>query len=574
MPERMKRLPTIDWSKLKILVVDDQRTAAVLLKSLLKNIGIHTTNIDMAFSYEEAIRYCQNNHYQLLLTDYHLNKALNGNELTTLLRQKKLLSSDCGILVLSGDHSREVILTTLSIEPDSFLSKPITIAGLKQKLEEICNDCAQRKPIYAALENNDIPLAIRIAKQQLSEYGHHHKIEGLLLDLLIEQKDWEQVKRLTTLLIIQNPTHKISLVDARISHHEGDINTAINKLQQLVARSPLYVDAYDFLSLYQEENKQYHDALNSAKQALNYTPSVTHRVLQVAQLAANLNDSESLIKAGKVLASHLPIIDVSWVTRFAEFTAIFEQLYFAQTSHRLQRQLIQQLKGIHQLAIKRLLPIQQPFLTLYGQITLARFLLANDQPLKAKRRLMVSLSAHFDAITKLPSVILIEILPALFHLGEAQLIFDIYQVFKQRDRIDGHSQNRLTELKKNTTSINSIRALMIDLKEAKILLEQDHIADLVTLQHYNDIISRYPLCSEAHLGRLQSLYQLNLYDQDKIKESIKAINMMPLPSALAEWRNNIFQCLLIKMTKTQHNITIDPYLRRYHSKNTITTFIS
>ncbi|MGF1791683.1 response regulator [Photobacterium profundum] len=574
MPERMKRLPTIDWSKLKILIVDDQRTAAVLLKSLLKNIGIHTSNIDMAFSYEEAIRYCQNNHYQLLLTDYHLNRALNGNELTTLLRQKKLLSSHCGILILSGDHSREVILTTLSIEPDSFLSKPISIVGLKRKLEEICNDCAQRKPIYTALENNDITLAISIAKQQLSEYGHHHKIEGLLLDLLIEQKDWEQVKRLTTLLITQNPTHKISLIDARVSHHEGDINTAIHKLQQLVTRSPLYVDAYDFLSLYQEENEQYHDALNSAKQALNYTPSVTHRVLQVAQLAANLNDSDNLIKAGKILASHLPIIDVSWVTRFAEFTAIFEQLYFAQTSQRLQRQLIQQLKGIHQLAIKRLLPIQQPFLTLYGQITLARFSLADDQPLKAKRRLMVGLSAHFDAITKLPSVILIEILPALFHLGEAQLIFDIYQVFKQRDRIDGHSQNRLAELKQNTTSINSIHALMIDLKEAKMRLEQEHIADLVTLQHYNDIISRYPLCSEAHLGRLQSLYQLDLYDQDKIKESIKAINMMPLPSALEEWRNKIFQCLLIKMTKTQHNITIDPYLRRYHSKNTITTFIS
>lgn len=574
MPERMKHLPTIDWSKLKVLIVDDQRSAAALLKSLLKNIGIHTANIDMAFSYEEAIGYCQNNHYQLLLTDYHLDKTLNGNELTTLLRQKKLLASDCGILVLSGDHSREVILATLSIEPDSFLSKPITIVGLKQKLEGICNDCTQRKPIYAALENNDIPLAIRIAKQQLSEYGHHHKIEGLLLDLLIEQKDWEQVKRLTTLLITQNPTHKISLVDARISHHDGDINTAINKLKKLVIRSPLYVDAYDFLSLYQEENEQYHDALISAKQALNYTPSVTHRVLQVAQLAANLNDSDSLLKAGEILASHLPIIDVSWVTRFAEFTAIFEQLYFAQTSHRQQRQLIQQLKGIHQLAIKRLLPIQQPFLTLYSQITLARFLLANGQPLKAKRRLMIGLSAHFDAIAKLPSVILIEILPALFHLGEAQLIFDIYQVFKQRDRIDGHSQNRLAELKQNTTSINSIRALMIDLKEAKVRLEQDHIADLVTLQHYNSIIIRYPLCSEAHIGRLQSLYQLNLYDQKKLKESIKAVNMMPLPNVLAEWRDNIFQCLQVKMTNTQHNIPIDPYLRRHHNKNTTSTFIS
>ncbi|PSW04095.1 hypothetical protein C9I89_15680 [Photobacterium lipolyticum] len=564
----------IEWTKLKVLIVDDQKSASTLLKSLLGNLNIHLINI--ANTYEEAIRYCMSNHYQLLLIDFHLDHALNGSELATLLRKKKLLAPDCGIIMISGDHSIEVILTTMTIEPDCFITKPITMAGLAKKITQVCVDCAQRQSIYQAMACHDIPQAIQLCKQLLRQNGHNHKIEALLLDLLIEQGDWEQAKRFTQLLHSQNPTHKITITEAQIAHHDGNIAQAIAILEQLIVSAPLCVEAYDRLSNYQQENKQYYDALETAERALKFTPSVSHRALQVAQLAADLGKTDHLIESGKTLATHLPIIDVNWIICFAEFTAIFEQHFFAQTSSKIQRQLLQQLKAIHQRAYNRLLPKQQPFLTTFGHITLGRFSLAQQQSLKAKRRLMVGLSSYFYTITKLPSVILAEALPPLIVLGETQIIAEIDNVLKLRDRFDGHSQNRLYALRQNTPLINGVQALVRELALANEDLNNGmqtrHTQN--ALLRYDDILIRYPYCSEAHLGRLQCLYQLNRLDEDNIKQSIQAVSIMPLPEKLELWRASLFEQLATRYAHPQQKNTVTSQLQRHQKYQLLASMLT
>jgi len=524
----------IDFSKLKLLIVDDQRSAALMFKSLLQSLDVK--DIDIVFNYEGAIESCKNNHYDLLLIDYHLDGTLNGCELTSLLRRRAFISAECGIIMISGDTSTEVILTSMTVEPDSFITKPVSLSVIKKKLQEVYTACMQRKPIYDALEVHGIPAAIELCKKQLRKLGHNHKIEGLLLDLLIEINEWEQVERFTNILKKENPSHKLNLIEARLLHHRGKQAEAIALLQHLIRRSPLNIESYDYLANYQEENKQYYDALNTAEKALHFTPSVSHRALSVAQLAADLNKSDNLIAAGKLLAAKLPIIDIGWIIRFAEFTAIFEQLYFTQNSHKIRRQLRQELKAIHQRAHSRLLPAQQPFLDCFGHITLARLSLAQNQPLKAKRRMMLGLAPHFGTITKLPSVVLADALPALIHLGETRVIGEIYRTLKLRDRFDGHSQNRLQALRTNEALIQSIKNLEKTLAYCRQLSSTES-AQALTL--YEQVLIDYPYCTEAHLGRLQRLNQLKLFDKDNVRQSLQAITLMPLPDDLALWRDQV-----------------------------------
>ncbi|MCW8331589.1 response regulator [Photobacterium sp. SDRW27] len=523
-----------DFSKLKLLIVDDQRSAALMFKSLLHSLDVE--KIDLSFNYQSAIESCQKNHYDILLIDYHLDGTLNGCELTALLRKRGYISAECGVIMISGDTSTEVILTSMTVEPDSFITKPVALSVIKKKLEEVHTACMQRKPIYDALELKGIPAAIELCKKQLRKLGHNHKIEGLLLDLLIEINEWEQVERFTAILKKENPSHKVSLCEARLLHHKGKLPEAIALLQHLIKRSPLNIESYDYLSNYQEENKQYYDALNTAEKALHFTPSVSHRALTVAQLAADLDKSENLIAAGKLLAAKLPIIDISWIIRFAEFTAIFEQLYFTQRSNNARRQLKQELKAIHQRARSRLLPNQQPFLDCLGHITQARLLLALNQPLKAKRRVMLGLAPHFDTISKLPSVVLADALPALIHLGETRIIADIYRALKLRNRFDGHSQNRLDALVTNEALLQSLKNLENTLVHC-VELSNGQPEQALTL--YEQILIDYPYCTEAHLGRLQCQNLLNQFDEGKTRQSLQAIVAMPLPDKLATWRNKV-----------------------------------
>ena len=524
----------IDFSKLKLLIVDDQRTAALLFKSLLQQLNIN--NIDISLSYKDAIESCQKNHYDLLLIDYHLDGALNGCELTSLLRRREYISAECGVIIISGDTSTEVILTSMTVEPDGFITKPVTLSVLKKKLQEVHVTCMHRKPIYNALEIQGIPAAIRLCKKQLQKLGHDHDIEALLVDLLIEAEEWQQAERFVTILKKENPSHKVSLCEARLLHQKGKLAEAIALLKKLIRHAPLNIEFYDYLSNYQEENKQYYDALNTAERALHFTPSVSHRALTVAQLAAELDKADNLIAAGKLLAAKLPILDISWIICFAEFTAFFEQLYFTQSADRARRQLKQELKAIHQRAHTRLLPHQQPFLNSFGLITLARLLLSQGQALKAKRRLMLGLSTYFDSIAKLPSVILADALPALIHLGETRLIAGIYRALKLRDSFDGHSQNRLNALSSNEVLLQSVKHLENTLAHCAELPSTES-AQALTL--YEQILVDYPYCTEAHLGRLQCLHQLKQFDEARLRQSLEAIATMPLPADLANWRDQL-----------------------------------
>ncbi|WP_299021338.1 response regulator [uncultured Photobacterium sp.] len=539
----------INFSKLKLLIVDDQRSAALMLYSMMQKLGMK--NIDTTLSYQDAIERCKIKHYDFLLVDYHLDNTLNGFELLCLLRRRKYVSASCGVIMISGDSSTEVILTSMAVEPDSFITKPVTLSVLEKKFTDARIASQQRKPIYDTLNIHGIQPAIDLCKQKLRQQGHNHRIEELLLDLLIEKGEWEQAERFTNILIKENPTHKVSLIKARIAHHKGKHAEAIAMLQQLIQHSPLNIDAYDYLSNFLEEKKQYHEALVTAETALQFTPSISHRALKVAQLAANLDKSDNVIAAGKTLAARLPIIDISWLIRFAEFTAIFEQVYFLQSYSSRRKRLRQELKAIHQRAFSRLLPHQQPFLDCFGHITMARLSLAEEQPLKAKRRLMLGLSPYFDIINKLPSVILADVLPTLINLGETKIIGEINRALKLRDSFDDHSQNRLDALKQNEALIQSVKNLETVLAHCYPLLANRPEEALAL---YEQILIDYPYCTEAHLGRLQCLNQLHVFEPSQTRLSLQAISSMPLPEDLALWRDQLLSTMATANTSSPQQV--------------------
>ncbi|UTV28410.1 response regulator [Photobacterium atrarenae] len=521
----------------KILIIDDQRSAALCLKGQLQQLG--TFRVDIALTYQQALDSCQQTHYDLLFVDYHLTHHFNGFELINLLRKRNYLSALSGLIMMSSDHSLEVVLTAMAAEPDSFITKPIALAPLKTKIAEVQAAIQARAPIYHTLGQAGVPAAIERCKQQLQRTGHDPKLESLLLDLLITAGQWQAVATLITHLKQYPPTHKLLLAEARLLHHQGQRQKAITLLEQLLHRSPLIIEAYDYLSHYQEENKQYYDALKTAETALAFTPGISHRALTAAQLAADLNRHEELIAAGRTLAERLPIMDISWIICFAEFTAIFEKLYFTQPSDKLRRQLRQALATIHRRALQRVTPYQMPFLISFGHLITCRLKLGTARSTittrKARRRLMLGLAPYFDRIPRLPSVMLADALPALAHLGETRLVGEICRALKLRDQFDGHSRHRLDDLKTDQVLGEAVRNLERQLNFGAQALVSEPATALMT---YEQVLSEYPLCTEAHLGRLESQLRLHVGSEQqlKLRQSLSVISESPLPAGLHQWR--------------------------------------
>ncbi|MEC6815412.1 response regulator [Photobacterium toruni] len=520
----------IDWQHVKVLIIDDQLSSALLIQNILHSIDL--TTIDIATNCKNALQLCKTTAYDLILIDFHLDPQLSGSELLTVMRKKNCISSYCGIIFISGDRTPEVIVTSISMDADSFLSKPLNIGILKQRIVTVYQACLKRKPIYIALENKHISTAISLCRQLLQLHGHNIDIEIILLDLLIDQQDWIQAQQLLTLFSERSQHHKLILRKAQLMHKQGDDVAAIQQLQILIKQVPLFVEAYDELAVLLQQQHQSNAAKDIAYQALRLTPSISHRSLLTAQLAVKTNDPSLFMKTGKILVTHLPLIDNDWIIQFAQFTTLFEQLHSQQLSPQRQQQLIKQLTKLHQQARRRLTRHQKIILTAFRHITLARFAATNKHPLKAKRRLLHGLKYYFGQMSQAPMAIIVDALPLLIHFGETGLIKEAYQTIMTQNVLDDHCHHRLNQLQENKFIIENIRLLIEQLATAKATIDPDPQRAYCI---YQTILRDYPYNTEAHLGRINSLLMTQQMHHPDINTSLRQIKKMPLASPLLEW---------------------------------------
>ncbi|PSU87348.1 response regulator [Photobacterium kishitanii] len=545
MTEEFTKAPLHNPHDIRVLIIDDQPSSGALIKNILDSINI--TTVDIATDSDSAFQLCKNTRYDLMIIDFHLEPNLNGSELLAAIRKRNHISSHCGVVFISGDRTPEVIVTSMSIHADSFLTKPLNIGKLKKRVIAIYQACLLRQPIYTALDNHQTSHAIELCRQLLLYKGHNLEIEILLIDLLIEQQDWQQATQLLTTFSQHTNNHKLILRQARLKHRLDETQAAIHCLHSLIKQVPLYVEAYDELASLLQQQHRYNDAKIIAQQAMVLTPGICHRSLLVAQLATDANDLSLFFEAGKVLATHLPIIGNDWIASFAEFTAIFEQLVSQQLS--LPQKLLISLKTIQQHAKRRLTYKQQATLADFSHITLARFAFSTQQPLKAKRRLLHGLARYYGKMSQAPTAIMIDALPLLIHFGETRLIGEIYQALMSGDLLDDYSYRRLAQLGGNKFLIANIRLLISQLVTAKSMLNHDpHRAYCI----YQTILRDYPYCTEAHLGRITCLLPQPQFTDNHINDSLYLIKKMPLPPPLSGWFTQLQQ--QIKDEKTIINV--------------------
>jgi len=80
-------MSSTDYSKLRVLIVDDFNSFRLALSKMLSEFGF--SHIDSAANGTEALNYCKKQSYDLVLCDYNLGPGKNGQQLLEELRQYK-----------------------------------------------------------------------------------------------------------------------------------------------------------------------------------------------------------------------------------------------------------------------------------------------------------------------------------------------------------------------------------------------------------------------------------------------------------------------------------------------------
>jgi CheY-like chemotaxis protein len=126
----------MDLRALRILIVDDNRNAAEIVKSVLASVG--AKDMELATTAEKAFEVLQAGRCDLVVVDQNLGKGDEGIALVRRIRTDPRSNNPyLPILMLTGYTEQRRVQAARDAGVTEFLSKPFTIVGLLRRMEAL-----------------------------------------------------------------------------------------------------------------------------------------------------------------------------------------------------------------------------------------------------------------------------------------------------------------------------------------------------------------------------------------------------------------------------------------------------
>ncbi len=130
---------SVDLS-LPVLVVDDYRTMARIIRNLLKTIGF--TDIDEAADGSEALGRLAERDYGLIISDWNM-LPMTGYEFLQRVRASERYSH-IPFLMVTAESKTENVIAAKKAGVSNYIVKPFTAETLRNKIEAVLGSVADK----------------------------------------------------------------------------------------------------------------------------------------------------------------------------------------------------------------------------------------------------------------------------------------------------------------------------------------------------------------------------------------------------------------------------------------------
>ncbi len=275
-----------------MLLVDDQHSFQVMVKSMLFNMGI--TNITFADTPEDARKLCLKEQFDIYLIDYNLGRRENGRQLLESLRMQHAITLDAIVIIVSGDASRAIVLSALETEPDAYIAKPFSQEQLKIRLRQLVEKKQSLMPLYQAIDKGDLEKTIAQCDELLM-FGTRYVNFCLnaKTDALLRLKRFDEVSILLDKILEKREQDWARLYFGILLIYQGKYQEAITHILQVIEHHPLMIDGYRWLAEAYQQMKEYKQAKVYLHKAVEYSPQSLSLQEKLAETA--LQDHDYLI---------------------------------------------------------------------------------------------------------------------------------------------------------------------------------------------------------------------------------------------------------------------------------------
>jgi signal transduction histidine kinase/DNA-binding response OmpR family regulator len=141
----------IEWDKLRILAVDDDKFVLNDFKGIVNKFG---ASCDIAFSGEQALAmFDQNSRYDMVFTDWKM-PDMDGIELTKELKKRVSADNDVVIIMMSASDDSQILGDAKKAGIVSFLPKPLFPSTIAEMVDTFFNVTDDREKIHVNTEEN------------------------------------------------------------------------------------------------------------------------------------------------------------------------------------------------------------------------------------------------------------------------------------------------------------------------------------------------------------------------------------------------------------------------------------
>ena len=381
--------PKLSLEQLRLLVIDDMVEARSSIKRMVTSLG--ASRIDTAVDGDQATELIRHNDYDLVLSDYNLGKGRDGQQVLEEARYSRRLRHDAVFVMITGENAADMVMGALEYEPDAYLTKPITMGMLGQRLHRIFEIRHQLAPLYQALNRNQSDIAIDLANQMLTQYPRLvGPITRQLGPLYMHKGEYNNAIRVYSGLLNQYRVSWARLGQAICLHHLGDSLSAIALLKDTLRNQPRYVQCYDWMARIYLNMGDADYALQLLQKAASISPKAVLRQSELGDLAQRnenwevaANAWDQVVRLGRHSCYKTP----EAYFRFADSANPLiesDRVTYKRLSDKVARALNEVLQDYN----------QQPSIQLRSWLAQGRLYKACAQPDKAKHALIMAEQLH------------------------------------------------------------------------------------------------------------------------------------------------------------------------------------
>ncbi|MBO7911771.1 hypothetical protein BCT47_05785 [Vibrio splendidus] len=494
---------------LRVLIVDDSKSATILIKQQLSSLGISHDCIFIATDYRQAIKAVETHSFHVLLIDYHLEQSFTGFELLGILYRNRLIDHTVATILVSGDMRQETVLTALSGEAHHFVSKPINTQSLGKKIQSavsVSKKLTQLNDLYPITNLERLTQALAI-----SPNGNSVQFEATLIEHLIGGKEWDLLS--STINNSNTKMHPTKLVaEALILDSLGKPNLAIEKLHNYLIAQPLSLNVIDCLSCIYEKHNMLLPALKLAIRAFEMTPSISHRAIRAIDLAENVDNTLMLIKLGEMYATHISSADIDIIHSISAHFSSLKATYQRETQLKYKRILLEHANQFTELVNLKLPVKQQQQVLASLALFQSNILLIENSPQVAHKKVIRASTLLANNFYNQPTHLLLQLLPLLTHFGEYSLYHLVAECLKARGETINHQ----------------LESQDVDPSTCVNIENSDSIQEL------KDYIHNYPYSIAAKLDYIYAVHKAHI-EENLRHEYLKQLAQLELPPRWSQW---------------------------------------